>query len=47
MIWLVLVVWAFCAVVLSLPPILRRSPEGAFPLVCSGCMITAMAAMAV
>ncbi|MBX0300454.1 hypothetical protein K2F54_10745 [Cryobacterium sp. 1639] len=47
MIWLVLVVWAFCTVVLSLPPILRRSPDAVFPLVCSGCMITAMAAMAV
>lgn len=47
MIWLVLVVWAFCAVVLSLPAILRRSTDGVFPLVCSGCMITAMAVMAV
>lgn len=47
MFWLLLGVWAFCTVVLSLPPILRRSPDGVFPLVCSGCMITAMAAMAV
>lgn len=47
MFWLLLGVWAFCTVVLSLPPILRRSPDGVFSLVCSGCMITAMAAMAV
>lgn len=47
MIWLVLVAWAFCTLVLSLPATLRRSPDGVFPLVCSGCMITAMAAMAV
>lgn len=47
MIWLVLAAWAFCTLVLSLPAILRRSPDGLFPLVCSGCMITAMATMAV
>ena len=47
MIWLVLVAWAFCAAVLSVPEIRRRSPDGAFQLACSGCMITAMAAMAV
>lgn len=47
MIGLVLVVWAFCTVVLSLPAILRRSPDGLFPLVCSGCMIAAMATMTV
>ncbi|GAA3870282.1 hypothetical protein GCM10022381_11860 [Leifsonia kafniensis] len=46
MIWLVLVAWAFCAAVLSVPAIQRHSPDGAFQLACSGCMITAMAAMA-
>jgi len=44
--WLVLAAWAFCAAVLSVPAMLRRSPDGAFQLACSGCMITAMAAMA-
>lgn len=47
MIWLVLVAWAFCTAVLSVPGIRRHSPDGAFQLACSGCMITAMAAMAV
>jgi hypothetical protein len=47
MMWLVLMTWAGCAAVLTVPAIRRRSPEAALHLVCSACMIAAMAAMAV
>ena len=47
MLWLVLVTWGLCAAVLTVPAIRRRSHEDMLHLVCSVCMIAAMAAMAV
>ena len=47
MMWFVLLTWATCAGVLIVPVVRRSSSEGVFQIVCSGCMIAAMAAMAV
>ena len=47
MVWLVLITWGLCAAVLTVPAIRRRSHEDMLHLVCSVCMIAAMAAMAV
>ena len=45
MIWLVLLVWVFCAAVLVVPGLRNRRRESLYQSVCSGCMIAAMAAM--
>ena len=45
MIWLVLLVWAFCAAVLVVPGLRSRRRDSLYQSVCSGCMIAAMAAM--
>ena len=46
MIWLVLLVWAFCAAVLVVPGLRNRRRDSLYQSVCSGCMIAAMATMA-
>ena len=46
MVWLVLLVWGFCAAVLVVPGLRNRRRDSLYQSVCSGCMIAAMAAMA-
>jgi hypothetical protein len=47
MVWLTLAAWAMSAVVLILPALRERAPEGSNHVVCSASMIAAMIAMAV
>jgi hypothetical protein len=47
MVWLTLAAWALSAVVLILPALRERAPEGSYHIVCSASMIAAMIAMAV
>ncbi|HUG50462.1 MAG TPA: hypothetical protein VLZ78_05640 [Terrimesophilobacter sp.] len=47
MVWLTLAAWALSAVVLILPALRERAPEGSYHIACSASMIAAMIAMAV
>jgi hypothetical protein len=46
MVWLTLAAWAVSALVLILPALRERAPEGSYHVVCSASMIAAMIAMA-